>query len=75
MTGFTREIDRETGKDRVHGLDLSKSPTAMGAATAFNQVGEGFDVLAFYLSRSGQFFEFFSHNNFLSRVPKSGFPH
>jgi hypothetical protein len=47
----------------------------MGTATAFDEVGEGFNVLAFDLSRRRQFFEFFSHNKFLSRVPKSGFPH
>ncbi len=45
----------------------------MQTAAAFDQLGQGFDVFAFNFSRSGQFFEFFSHKFLISR-PEARLP-
>jgi 16S rRNA (cytosine967-C5)-methyltransferase len=62
MAGFSGKINGEPGKDRVHCLDLSKTPTPMLTATAFRQFDQWFNVAAFDFPRCGQFFKFISHN-------------
>jgi 16S rRNA (cytosine967-C5)-methyltransferase len=61
VSGLSRKINGEPGKNRVHGFDPAKTPTAVNATPALGQLRERLNVASLNFAGSGQFLEFCSH--------------
>ncbi len=72
MTRLAAKVDREPGKNCVHGPNSPKTPTPVHAKSAVSKLYQRVNMLPLQLSSRHHFLKFFSHSTFRTRIPRQG---